>query len=805
VKLWGELRGRRPKNGRAGRFSAGLVAHLVGFGAGSIQAQEAAAPPANTVLLETITVQAPARRPAPRTTAARSRPAGRAAGSALPIPRGEIPNNPAPFEAQRERFLRRPGAEAVVSVTRQDPGNQANIREALEQTPGVYVTDKGENGQGTISMRGSDSSQTGPRSGRGVRAFIDGVPLGRIESGNTPSIFDLKAADYIEVYRGANSLRYGALATGGAINLVSKTGLTAPGAAISGAFGSYGNLQGQLEYGGAKDNFDYYLQTNAYHNRGYEYFSQNDSNRFSGNIGWRPNDIVDSRTYVAIGSNKQELPTSVPLNQLSTYRQSGYDPGNTSFPYNLRADFDYARIVNKTVFRLGSTSIEIAPYYIATAFDHLPSPRAGIVDVAWKDHGVSFRLEQKGEIAGKPLELVAGYRPTYETARYRDFQWVPGSSGNQKAALVYNDAFTSWLHESYAEAALEVLPRVRLFTGLQAFWTNRTLKDEYSGPVIAGGLFGPGSSNGRRNYDREFEAVNPKFGANWEYLSNHFLYGNISRSTEVPNSGDIFSLLGIEQTVNGFNNPNVQLALTDRLRMQKAWTTEVGVRGGWDRFNYDVTLYHMQLRDEILSQCALGLIPLSRLTPGQRAQVNGQYACGLSGSQAAFNADRTIHDGIETAFRTRPFVDVFNPGDHVFLNAVYNFNHFRFDNDALFGSSTLPVIPKHQAFGELGYRHPSGFYVSGNIRYIGERYTTFDNSGGNAFVVPAYALYGAKLGWKAPDNSLTLWFEARNLTDVAYVGDFTPSLRAADIAAGTPSVYPGTGRAFYAGFTKRFY
>ncbi|XSC48567.1 TonB-dependent receptor plug domain-containing protein [Bradyrhizobium sp. RDT10] len=75
-------------------------------------------------------------------------------------------------------------------------------------------------------------------------AVIDGVPLGRIESGNTLSIFDLKAVDYIEVYRGANSLRYGALASGGAINLVSKTCLTAPGAAISGAFGSYGNLQG---------------------------------------------------------------------------------------------------------------------------------------------------------------------------------------------------------------------------------------------------------------------------------------------------------------------------------------------------------------------------------------------------------------------------------------------------------------------------------------------------------------------------------------------------------------------------------
>ncbi|MEH2533607.1 iron complex outermembrane receptor protein [Bradyrhizobium sp. AZCC 1588] len=796
---------------RASRLT--LLASVGAVYATLAHGQTPTSPDKPSVLLEAITVAAPPRSvTAPRRRMAVPRVPSASAPSSSVTPASETSPqaanaslNPPPFQAQQERFIRRPGAETVVSVTQQDKGNQANLREVLEQTPGVYITDRGENSLGTISMRGSDSSQTGPRSGRGVRGYMDGVPIGRIESGITQPFFDTKAIDYIEVYRGANSLRYGALATGGAINAVSKTGLTAPGVALSGSGGSYGNAFGQFEVGGAKGQFDYYGQVNQYRNDGYQFHSRSESTKASGNFGWRPSENVENRTFVSFSKSEQQLPTSVPLKQLDTYRRSGYDPTNASFPFNLRADYDYQRVVNKTVIRAGDTAYEIAPYFMASQFDHLPSPRAGIVDVKWQDSGISLRAERKTEIAGLPTELVAGFRPTYETARYRDWQWAAGSAGNQKSKLVYNDSFRSWLTEGFSEAAIEIVPRVRLFAGAQVFWTNRIFRDEYSGPVVpSGGLLGPASSNGRRNYDREFSALNPKLGVNWEHTRDHFWFANISRSTEVPNSGDIFSLLGIEQAVNGLNNPAVQLNLTQDLRMQRAWTAETGIRGGWERFGYDITLYHMRLRDEILSQCALGLIPLNRLTPGQRAQMNGQFACSQSGNLVAYNADRTIHSGIETGFKTRPFVDVFTHRDHIFLNAIWNYTDFRFDNDPVFGSNRLPVLPTHQLFGELGYRHPSGFYASGNIRYVGERQVTFDGSGGDAFVVPAYALYGIKAGWKAPDNSWTLWFEGRNLTNVAYVGDFVPLLKSSDAASGTPSVYPGTGRAFYAGFTKRF-
>jgi iron complex outermembrane receptor protein len=206
----------------------------------------------------------------------------------------------------------------------------------------------------------------------------------------------------------------------------------------------------------------------------------------------------------------------------------------------------------------------------------------------------------------------------------------------------------------------------------------------------------------------------------------------------------------------------------------------------------------MQLRNEILTRCA------------------PEISAGCTSSNTvAFNADRTIHNGIELGVQTLPFVNVFRDGDSIFANAVWNYTDFRFDNDPIFGNNRMPVIPAHQLYGELGYRHPSGFYTSVNVRYLSDRRTTFDGSGGDAFIVPDYALLGAKIGWQAPDKSWSVFVEGRNLTDVAYATDFAPSPGVpvtqnpgpppfSFTPARSPLVKPGEGRAVYAGMSIRF-
>ncbi len=735
----------------------------------------------DTVLLETITVTSPRnRRPAPAPGAV-ARPAGPSEPASA-----EISVNPPPFEAQQQRFERRPGAETVVSVTERDPGRLTDLGDVFKQTPGVFIAEGGS----FISMRGSDIANDGSRNGRGIRANLDGFPLGRTESGFTNALIDPLATDYVEVYRGGNSLRYGAIATGGALNFVSKTGRTAPGTGLSVFGGSFGTLQTQIENGGVKGPFDWYLQGNYFKKDGYQIHTGEENTRFSGNVGWQITPNIESRTFFAVGKTRMDMGDSVPLDQLESQRRGTVGWGTR---FNARLNFDYQRIANRTTIRDGDTTYELGSYFLNTALDHLPVPMAGIIDYGWRDMGVSGRVEHKTSLAGLPTELVAGIRAGYTDGDFDRFRHL--NQGTAKGQQIYDWTFSSWLVESYAEGAVEILPHVRLFGGLQGVFTTRVLDDHYRGgavPVVPPtgptAIPQPGRANALLQYDRDFQALNPKLGVNWEYTRNHFLFANVTRSYEVPGGADFANVFAVD-TGRG---------RVPQLEAQSAWTWEAGIRGGWERFKYDVTFYHMRLRNEILTRCAT------------------EISAGCTSSNTvAFNADRTVHNGIELGVQTKPFVDVFQSGDWIYANAVWNYTDFRFDNDPVFGNNRMPVIPAHQLYGELGYRHPSGFFGSVNVRHLSERRTTYDGSGGDAFVVPSYTLLGAKVGWQVPDKSWSVFVEGRNLTNVAYAADFAPSPSVpvtqnpgpppfSYTPSRSPLVKPGEGMGVYAGVSMRF-
>lgn len=763
--------GARLRNLRLALLSSGAIAVAATTYGQSAQSE--------TVLLEAITVTAPGEIGAGTE------------GDAIvvPGPGADTAVNPPGEAAQRERFLRRPGAEVVAPVADREPGRVSNAGDVLTSVPGVFVTERGAGSSAFISMRGSDIATDGSRNGRGIRAYLDGFPLGRTEAGLTNQLIDMGAAGYLEVYRGGNSLRYGAIATGGALNFVSKTGRTAPGTGITISGGSFGNLQTRVEHGGAKDAFDWYVQGNFFRNDGYQLHTGEKAYRISGNVGWQINPNIESRTFFAAGKTRMHMGDSIPLDQLEAQRRG---VAGWATQYNARLNFDYQRLANRTTIRDGDTTYEFGSYFLNTEMDHLPVPMAGIIDYGWRDVGVSGRIEHRTSLAGLPTELVAGVRVGYTDGDFDRFRHR--NQGTEKDRKIYDWAFSSWLVESYAESAIEILPRVRLFTGLQGVFTTRVLEDNYRGgavpvvPPIPGNVPQPGRVNALLDYDRSFQSLNPKLGINWEHTPNHFVFANMTRSYEVPGGADFANVFAVDGGQGRI----------PQLDAQSAWTWEGGIRGGWERFKYDLTFYHMRLRNEILTRCA----------------VEVSAAC-TSSNTVAFNADRTIHNGIELGVQTLPFVDVFSHGDAIFANAVWNYTDFRFDNDPVFGNNRMPVIPRHQFFGEVGYRHLSGFFGSVNVRHVSERRTTFDGSGGDAFIVPAYTLLGAKVGWQAPDKSWSVFVEGRNLTDVAYVADFAPS-PSVPVTQNpgpppftfspnrTPLVKPGDGRAVYAGMSVRF-
>lgn len=174
----------------------------------------------------------------------------------------------APAFAQSEIRL----DELVVTATgrpeprSQIPGTvQVIEREAIERSSAKSLTDLlAENavgffsewtpGQTSINIRGGASDGQGKDFRSQVLVLVNGRRAG------TANLSKLSPADVerVEVVRGPSSVIYGSQNIGGVINIILKTGRTAPGTMIEAAGGSWGLLQGKAQTGGLYDSIDWY-------------------------------------------------------------------------------------------------------------------------------------------------------------------------------------------------------------------------------------------------------------------------------------------------------------------------------------------------------------------------------------------------------------------------------------------------------------------------------------------------------------------------------------------------------------------
>ena len=102
----------------------------------------------------------------------------------------------------------------------------ANLKDVLDFVPGVLDP---------AALRRADESQLSIRGSglrnnfhlRGINVLIDGFPYGNADGFSDFESLELLTTKRIEVYKGANALRFGGNTLGGAINLVTKTGYDA--------------------------------------------------------------------------------------------------------------------------------------------------------------------------------------------------------------------------------------------------------------------------------------------------------------------------------------------------------------------------------------------------------------------------------------------------------------------------------------------------------------------------------------------------------------------------------------------------
>ncbi|GLK77884.1 TonB-dependent receptor [Methylopila jiangsuensis] len=676
------------------------------------------------------------------------------------------------LDATRRELERTPGAVEVIDAeTYKRTSPALTVKDALDYTPGVFAQPKwGDDTR--LSIRGSGLSRNFHL--RGVQLYLDGVPINTADGYGDFQEIDPSAYRLVEVYKGANALRFGANALGGAINFVTATGRDPIASVAQGGIdvGSFGHVRTQASSGGVHGNADYFITGSWQRADGFRDHSDGDAARVSANIGYRLSEDVETRFYLNANTVDQNIPGAVTREQ-ALKNPKRANSGNVAQDYER--NIDTLRFANKTTFRLSdATSVEAGAFVVSR---HLEHPIYQWLDYKYFDYGGFARVTDEREIAGHANRLVAGLNLHNGENDARNYVNVGGSKGGKRSDAEQTSRNVS----AYAENTFFAAPTVGLVTGIQFLYAKRSQKDRFFDDA----LYNPSDTRADDSGSKSFSEFSPKIGLLWNIDPTWQAFANVSRSVEAPSYGE---------------NSFASAALA---KPQKAWTYEIGTRGAREDFTWDVALYRMEIKDELQCQDGTNL-----------------------GSCTVVNLDKTVHQGVELGFGAAVWKGLFVKGvdaslvakgdagapaevDKLWLNVAYTFNDFYFDGDqkvSAGGPSTpktsikgndLPGAPRHYVRAELLYKHPSGVYAGPNVEWVPEAYYV-DNA--NTQKTKAYALLGAKVGYDA-GGALSAYVEGRNLTNEKYISSASITERA---ALNSPLYEPGTGRAVYAGVKYRW-
>ena len=633
----------------------------------------------------------------------------------------------------RRDIERTPGAVEVVPDTAFKNGPAQTIKDMLDWVPGVFAQPKwGDDTR--LSIRGSGLSRNFHL--RSIQLYMDGIPINTADGYGDFQEIDPTAYRYVEVYKGANALRFGANSLGGAINFVMPTGRDA--SLFDGRVdaGRFGYAKTQASTGGARGPFDYFVTASAQRADGFRDHSDGQALRGSANVGYQFSPDAETRFYLNANTVRQRIPGAVT-------KSSALNAPETAAAGNVTGDWqrniDTLRVANKTTLRFGPTTVDVGVFAVDR---HLMHPIFQWLDYRYQDYGAFARATDDRLIGGFRNRLIAGVNLHNGTVDNQQFTNLPGA---MKGALQSSSLDTSRNLSAYLEDSFFFLPNVAVVAGTQFLHATRDRRDRFL-------------ANGDQSGRASFDIWSPKIGLLWDVDPGWQVFGNISRSAEVPSFGE-----------NTFAN----VALSS-LQAQTATTYEIGTRGRRSDVTWDLAVYRAEIRNEL--QCLT-----APATPG---------ACNVT------NADRTVHQGIEAGLGVAFLEALFAAQDRVWFNLAYTYNDFFFDGDARYGNNKLPGAPPHSIRAEVLYKHENGFYAGPNIEWVPQAYFV-DNA--NQVSTDPYALLNFKIGYDR-GTGWSSYIEARNLLDTRYIA----STSIAETANAASALFePGTGRAIYGGLRYR--
>ena len=668
-----------------------------------------------------------------------------------------VPDRTATTEEARQEIQRAvPGGAEVIGEATIRESLGENLRGVLDFVPGVLVRPRfGLADESQFSIRGSGLQNNFHN--RGVNFLFNGFIYGQADGFSDFESIELMDTKRIEVFKGANALRYGANSIGGGVNFVTKTGHDAGPIEFWGEGGSFGFFKQHLATGWVRGPFDFYGGATAVGLQGYRDHAAQQRYRFNTSTGWDFGGGMTARFDLGFVRSLENLPGALTRNQFEANPRQR-NP-STAFA-NEQRNYNYPN--GAVTFRLPLAPSQELVSLTQLNYQDLFHPLSfAIIDQTTYNWSQELRYINTAALVGHRNLLTVGFQYFGTQQNSAQLQNVGDALAGP---MIKNEIAQSYNYGLYGENVFNITPTVALVMGGRLQYATRAVRDRlFSDPFPDVG----GNDSGNVDY---FGAT-PKVGVIWQVAPSVQIYGNASRAYQPP--------LLLELTSPG----NLPGTLSD-LKPTTAWQFEIGTRGSWgQRVNWDFSVYDYELWDEI-KNVNVQPFPFAPFTIPRFQNIR-----------------RSRHVGIEVGLDVQILTDIARSmgmgqaGDQLRSRVAYTYSNFRFVNDQFFNNNLLPGAPEHFIRAELRYEHASGFFFAPQFENVPKAYPV---NSANTNSTSAYAIAGVQVGYTYKPWNLTANFQGTNLANKSFI-----SAVVTDDAVGQ-SFYPGDGRGFYGGLQWRW-
>ncbi|MES2564857.1 MAG: TonB-dependent receptor [Pseudomonadota bacterium] len=497
-----------------------------------------------------------------------------------------------------------PAAVGIISnatIERTRPNHPSQV---MGQVPGVAVAVT--NGEGhTTAIR--QPFTTNP-----VYLFLeDGIPIRSTGFFNHNALYEINIpqAGGIEVSRGPGSALYGSDAIGGIVNVLTRTPTGKPGLNLSGELGGHGFWRVLGGGGNGYSSGAWRGDLNLTHTDGWRDATGYD--RQSGTVRWDHAISGDTqlKTVFAFSNIDQHTGANSPL-ILSDYQNN---PTRNYLPIAFRR-VQAVRLSTQFEQEMGDTLLSITPYVRENSMDLLASFTLNFDPTISRVENRSYGLLAKWRMDFPQLmkaRLILGTDIDISPGRRQEDSLNVSVSGGAPARVftsysiarrVYDYEVTFRGISPYIHAEIAPTERLRVVAGGRYDHLSYRLRNQLSGsPVfVAPGAPFPGARYYAQvsNADPTFTHFSPKLGATYALAANAHAFTGYSHGFRAPSEGNLFRPAVSASTAAA--TLAAQSALS--LKPIKADQIEGGLRGQLSQFSYELVLYDLRKRDDIVSQ-----------------------------------------------------------------------------------------------------------------------------------------------------------------------------------------------------------